>query len=154
MEYIINLPEIDKNELKLVVPNFFGKTKLYLNNVEVAKINNRYSINNGQDKPVVITLKNNYFDPIPTISVNDNLIQVAKPIKWYEYIWMGLPILLVLQGGLLGALIGLFALRLNISIFRNDKSAFFKYLTTLGVSLTFVIVFLAIAILLNGLISN
>ncbi len=154
MEYIINLPEIDKAELKLIVPKIFGKTKLYLNDFQIPKNNNRYSINNGNDKPILITLKNNYLDPVPKIFVNDNQVHVAKPIKWYEYIWTGLPILLILQGGLLGALMGFIALRLNVSIFRNDKSIFFKYLITLGISLAFVIVFLVIAILLNGLIDN
>lgn len=154
MEYSINLPEIENEKLKLVVPKFFGRTKLFYNDIEVKKSNNRYSINNGNDKPLLITLKNNYLDPIPKMFVNDNPVQVATPIKWFEYIWMGLPILLILQGGLLGALFGFIALRLNINIFRNTKNIIGKYSFTLLISLVFAIVYLLIATILTEMIKQ
>ena len=37
MEYLINLPEIENDKLKLVLPKFFGKTKLFYNDIEVEK---------------------------------------------------------------------------------------------------------------------
>ncbi len=154
MEYSINIPEVESDKLKLVVPKFFGKTKLLYNGTEVKETNNRYSINTENDKLLLITLKNNYLDPIPKVLVNDNPIQVAMPIRWFEYVWMGLPILLILQGGLLGALFGFIALRLNINIFRNSKNVIAKYSFTLLISLVFAIVYILIAIVVAELIKQ
>ncbi|WP_163323866.1 hypothetical protein [Draconibacterium mangrovi] len=154
MEYPINLPELEDGQLKLVTSNFYGKPKIFLNDFEIKKQNDRYSVNSNYGNPILITLKNNFLDPIPKVFVNNNQIHIAKEIKWYEYIWTGLPILMVLQGGLLGALLGLIALRLNLNIFRGDKKIISKYLLTLGISLVFVICYLTIATLLNVLIEK
>jgi len=154
MEYPINLPNLKYDQLKLVTPRIYGKPKIYLNDNEIEKRNNRYLINTNEEKPILITLKNNYLDPIPKVFINDHQIHVAKAIKWYEYIWTGLPILMVFQGGLLGALFGLISLRINLNIFRSDKNTLVKYLLTLVVSVIFVLIFLIIAAVLNTLINK
>jgi len=33
-------------------------------------------------------------------------ITLVSPLRWYEYAWMSLPLLLVFAGGALGALFG------------------------------------------------
>lgn len=154
MEYTINLPDLENGQLKLVTSNFFGKPKIFLNDFEIKKQNDRYSVNGDSGKPILITLKNNFLDPIPKVFANNNQIHIAKEIRWYEYIWTGLPILMVLQGGLLGALLGLISLRLNLNIFRGDRKIISKYLLTLGISLIFVIAYFTIATFVNVLIEN
>ena len=93
-------------------------------------------------------------DPIPKVFVNENPVQIATPIKWFEYIWMGLPILLILQGGLLGAIFGFIALRLNIDVFRNTKNVIGKYSFTLLISVVFALVYLLIATILIKMIKQ
>jgi len=154
MEYPINLTELNDNKLKLVVPEFFGKTKIMYNDFEVEKINKRYSINNHSDKPILITLKNNYFDPVPKVFVNEKQIQLVEPLKWYEYVWMGLPLFLAFQGGLLGALLGFIAIRLNSIIFRKDKNQIIKYMTTLGINLLITLIYLVLVVIITDMIKR
>ncbi|WP_346863763.1 hypothetical protein [uncultured Draconibacterium sp.] len=149
MEYSINLPQIEKDTLKLVVPQFFGKPKLVYNNIEIPKLNNRYAVNGNNETPYIFALKNNFFDPVPKVEVNNQALQIVQAIKWYEYLWMGLPIVLIFQGGLIGALLGFFASRINISIFRNNKKQIIKYLFTLGISLFVICAYLIIVLLLT-----
>jgi len=47
----------------------------------------------------------------------------VRPLYWYEYGWMALPILLAFAGGGLGALVGLGAAHLNSRIFWSDRAA-------------------------------
>lgn len=55
----------------------------------------------------------------------------AKPkLYWYEYIWAGSPLLLVLIGGAIGGLVGVIASRQNIKLFHSDASKATKYLLT------------------------
>ena len=158
VEYPIKLNERNENKLKLIIPKIFGKTKVVYNNIEFQKLNNRYSINNGKDKPVLLTLKNNLIDPVPKVFANNKQIQVARPIKWYEYIWMGLPIIIFFHGGLLGILLGYIAVRLNSLIFRNEKTQFTKYISTLGINvliaMIYFITYLIITTLLEGMINE
>ncbi|WP_106543914.1 hypothetical protein [Prolixibacter denitrificans] len=154
MELPINLPELEDNTLKLIVPRVMGKPKVMYNGREVQKQNNRFSISNGSGQPILITLKNNYLDSVPKVFINDQEKQIVKPLKWYEYIWMGLPILMALQGGILGALLGFVAIRLNSIIFRNDKSQVVKYLTTLGVNVLIVTLYLVVVVLLSVVLNR
>lgn len=154
MEYSINLPEIEKGKLKLLVPQFFGKPKLVYNNIEIPKLNNRYAVSGNNETPYFLTLKNNLFDPVPKVEVNNKPIQIVQAIKWYEYLWMGLPIVLIFQGGLIGAIFGFFASRINISIFRNNKKQIVKYLLTLGISLFVICAYLIIALLLTEMVNE
>ncbi len=154
MEYPINLPGVENKQVKLVTSNFYGKPKLFLNDFELQKQNDRYSITSDSGSPILITLENNFLDPVPKVFANNNQILVAKKIKWYEYIWTGLPILMVLQGGLLGVLFGLISLRLNLNIFRGNRKIIAKYLLTLGISLIFVIGYLSIAMIFTALVNN
>lgn len=143
-EIYINHPDLDDNILILRL-SFWGSSKLYLNNNPVAKKKGIYSLSERLDKPFIITLKNNFFDPIPKVIVNRQTMHLEKPLKWYQYIWMGLPILLIFQGGALGGFLGAVAFRTNGSIFRSDRSTLEKYLFAMGLNITVCVLFFTLA---------
>jgi hypothetical protein len=80
-------------------------------------------------------------DPIPTLSINDQLVGLAEPLQWYEYGWSGLPMLLVFVGGALGGLVGGYATVVNGRIFRSDRSVTAKYGLAGAVTVSGVLIF-------------
>ena len=101
---------------------------------------------------IILKVKNNFLDPIPKIEIDKEEIQLARPLTWYEYTWMGLPIILVLAGGGLGALIGILATYSSSRVFRSERSTFSKYLVTGIISVIAVIVFFVLAVIFEMLI--
>jgi len=61
------------------------------------------------------------------VVIGDETVLLARPLAWYEYVWVGLPVLLVFAGGALGALVGVVATYTSARIFRSDRGAFAKY---------------------------
>ena len=49
-------------------------------------------------------------------------MNVAEPLPLYVWVWSALPVLLVLIGGALGALVGFIAFATNTRIFRTPWS--------------------------------
>ncbi|RST45035.1 hypothetical protein [Variovorax sp. DXTD-1] len=49
-------------------------------------------------------------------------------LRWHEYLWAGLPLLLVLVGGAIGGLVGATATNYNLRLFRSTASRSVKYL--------------------------
>jgi len=54
----------------------------------------------------MIQMRYNLLDPIPTIKIGDAAVELAKPLRWFEYAWIGLPMRLVFAGGALGGFVG------------------------------------------------
>lgn len=143
-EIYINHPDLGENILVLRL-SFWKSPKLYLNNGPVPKEKKQYSLSDILGKPFIIEIKNTPFDPIPKVFINQEPIKLVTAFKWYEYLWMGLPLLLIFQGGALGGLLGVLAFRANGSIFRSERNQLEKYLFTLGLNVIIALSFLALA---------
>ena len=61
-------------------------------------------------------------------------------IKWYEWVWSGLPILLIVLGARGGAFAGVVAFGVNTQIFRSARSTALKFILTGAVSALAVVV--------------
>jgi hypothetical protein len=55
------------------------------------------------------------------------LIAVARRLRWFEWAWTALPMLLVLAGGGIGAIVASVALWISMGIFRSERSLRSKY---------------------------
>jgi len=73
-------------------------------------------------------------------------IVLARPLTWYEYIWIGLPILLVFAGGGIGALVGVMVTYTSARIFRSDRGALAKYGITALISVVAVVAFVILVL--------
>ena len=80
-------------------------------------------------------------------------IQVVEPLKWYEWVWNGIPLLLVFLGGMMPALIGFAAFSINATLFRSQKSVLAKYGLTALVSFGALAFLLLLAVILS-LVAN
>lgn len=89
------------------------------------------------------------FDPVPQLIIEDQQISVVEPLRWYEWLWSGLPLLLLLLGGGLGALAGGVAFTVNIRVFHSQMSSFTKYAAAVAVSIAAVVAYFVLAVIFN-----
>ncbi len=91
---------------------------------------------------------------VPQLVVDGKVIYLAQALKWYQWVWSALPILLVFWGGLMGAVLGIIAFTINTSIFRSSRNEVYKYIFTGVVSILATMIYLVVGsviyILLNG----
>ena len=77
-----------------------------------------------------------------------------RPLYWYEYAWMALPIVLAFSGGALSAFAVLGAAHLNSRILRSDRALWLRYGLTGFVSLAAVVAFFIVAALAGSLLGG
>ncbi len=72
---------------------------------------------------------------VPQLVVAGKVINVVRPLRIYELVWSGLPMILILMPDFLtGMVAGLFGLWANIQIFRTGLHPISKYIVALGIS--------------------
>jgi hypothetical protein len=150
MRIPINHPAFKTRHLSVEAASFFTGPKLLLDGVVVKRQGRSYLIvsDTGQEVPVKVMY--NFLDPIPRVKIGEEMIELAKPLQWYEYAWIGIPMLLVFAGGALGGFVGAGSTVVNGRIFRSDRGAFSKYalaaVTTVAGTAVFFVIAVAIQI--------
>ena len=153
MKYSLNLEGFEGQKIEVQPASFFGSAKLFVNDVEAHPGAKRGEmiLTRNDGKEVVATWRNNFLD-VPKLMVENRVIEVAKPLAWYEWIWNGWPIVLLFGGGALGGLFGALAIVANLAVFRSQQNTLLKYLITGAISMAAVIAYLIIGIGLSLLI--
>lgn len=146
MEIHVSHESFTSSELSIKSSGFWSGPKLLLNGEPQNGKKNLFDVtdNNGVVRKVL--LKNKVFDPIPKIEIDGETLELAEPLTWYQYTWMGLPILLIFAGGGLGALFGCSATYASSRIFRSEKSNVSKYVISGLISVGAVFGFFVLAI--------
>jgi len=132
--------------LAISTAGFFKSVCLLENGVKVKGKRKKFTVNDNQGSPREINLKISFLDPIPKVEVDGRIIQLARSLTWYEYLWMGLPIMLIFVGGGLGALFGIGATYTSVRIFRSKRKITIKYLLSGAVSISAVAAYLVLAV--------
>lgn len=140
--------------LAIRTAGFFRGPRLLIDGSEVRGRRLRFSVRDNTGRDHQIRLKSNGFDPIPKVQIEGQTIQLARPLAWHEYAWMGLPILLIFTGGGLGALFGLLAVYASARIFRSERGTGRKYGISALISAGAVVAFFACALLIQLLIGK
>ena len=141
MELALEVPEFLGRGLAVRAAGWFSGPRLLLDGSVVKGKRGRYMVRDNRGRDVAIRLISNHIDPIPKVTVEDRPIPLARALEWYEYVWMGLPILLAWHGGLLGALCGFGAIQVSSRIFRGEGGKGKQFLLTGLVSLASVVAF-------------
>jgi hypothetical protein len=131
MNYIVNLEGFEGQRIEVQPAGFFGAARLFVNDVEVRKGTRRGEmiLTRNDGKEVVAAWRNNFLD-VPKLIVENKIINVAKPLAWYEWVWNGWPVVLLFGGGALGGLFGALAIVINLNLFRSQQTTWLKYLIT------------------------
>ena len=149
MQYSIEIPGFEGQDLKVDGTGFFKAPKIYVNGEMTPKGSRWLTMGLTKNDGTVVDARmvNNFVDPIPTVMVGNEKYHPTEPLSWGQYIWAGWPVFLVAIGGLVGALLGVGAGMINGRIMRNDNMrTMVKYGVTGGVSMVAVIIAVAIAI--------
>jgi hypothetical protein len=156
MRYKLNLDGFEGQNIEVKISLWSGP-KLLVNNQPAPKGSKRGEMllqrNDGRQvvakwKPRLLGLD------VPQLIVDDKVIDIVEPLKWYQWVWVGLPILLVFIGGALGGLIGAIGAIINAKVFRTEMNSVLKYIIAGSVSILAVVLYFIVAILLVVLING
>jgi hypothetical protein len=154
MEFPISRSGFEGQNLSVETAGFFRGARVLHNGNPVERRKGRYPVRSNRGEEVFIQLKSNFIDPIPKVIFGDETIFLARPLTWYEYVWIGLPILLVFTGGGLGALVGVTATYASARIFRGERGVFAKYGITAVISVVALIAFVVLAVIAQQVIGG
>lgn len=150
MQITVNAHGFENREPILEISGLWSSPKLIQDGVPAPKGPKRgqYVLRRNDGVEVVARFINaNFLDPIPNVVIDERPYVVAEPMKWYQWLWVGLPVMLVFAGGALGGLIGGAATGINGRVFRSTQHNLTKYLATGLISLIAVVAFLVSATL-------
>lgn len=156
MSYILKIEGFEGQNIEARV-SFWASPKLIINGVPAPKGPRRGEMvlqrNDGRQviaswKPQVMGLD------VPQLVVDGKTVSLAAPLKWYQWVWSALPILLVFWGGLLGGIAGVIAFSINTSIFRSRLNEILKYVITGVISIIATLVYLFLATIFYALLNG
>ena len=143
MQLEVQHPAFKAQRLTVEAAGTFHGPRLLLNGALVKKQKGRYTVTSDSGVETTIQLKYNFLDPIPKIKIGEEMSEIVSSLKWYEYVWIGIPIVLVFSGGAIGGLCGAVAANASGRVFRSDRSSLAKYalsaLVTVGAVVAFVV---------------
>ena len=154
--YAIQIPGFEDHEI-LLKPTMLAMPKLLFDGKPVKrdKPSKLFALTSNEGLIAKINLRPSFFDPLPKIWVDDEKLTLAPPLKWYQWVWMGIPLVaLTVLGGAIGAFIGLLALTINIKVFRSRLPVILRYMLTIFITLLAVALYLAAAIYLPTLLQG
>ena len=77
-----------------------------------------------------VWVKRNLFDPIPRLKLEGQVVCLDRSLTWYEYVWLGFSITILLLGGP-GLLVVVYpAAVLSSQILRSNRGAVHRYALT------------------------
>jgi len=153
MDYLFEHPDFQGRSLAVRTSGFFAAARLVVDGAEVTGTKGKFSLYDNHGRPRELKLKPVFLDPIPKVDLDGTTIDLVHSLTWYEYTWMGLPIVLVISGGALGALFGILATFSSARIFRSGRGPGAKYALSGLISLGAVGGYLASATLIQLVIA-
>ncbi|MEM9776666.1 MAG: hypothetical protein AAF902_18955 [Chloroflexota bacterium] len=153
MQYSIELPGFEGQDIKVDQIKFFKAPKIYVDGEQAPKGSKWLSqgLTQNDGTSVDVRMVNNFVDPIPSVMIGNEKYHPTEPLTWGQYLWAGWPVAMVFIGGLVGALFGVAAGMANGRIMRSETmSSTMKWLSTGGISLVAVILSVAVAFAIAG----
>ena len=138
----------------LLRTRLLSNTKLLMDGQALAKKKGCVQLRANDGMAVELRMKSRFLDPVPNIEVYGRTIVLLPGLNPIEYVWSGIPLILVLLGGGIGGACGGGACAVNAQIFRTRLSAPAKFAITALITgsafVGWVIVALLFTLLLGG----
>lgn len=110
----------------------------------------KYQIKDSEGRDRLVRLHYNPLDAVPGVSIDGVKLPKSDQLRWFEYAWIGLPLLLIMVGGAIGGASGFAAGHINGKIFRSSRAPWLRYALTGLVSLGSVVGWVVLGALLQG----
>lgn len=150
MRYKLNIEGFEGQDIE-VKTSFWSGPKLLVNGQPAPKGSKRGEmlLQSNDGRQVVARWKQRFMGlDVPQLVVDNKVISLVEPLKWYQWVWSGLPIALVFVGGALGAIAGIIGFTINAKIFRTEMNSVLKYVVSGVVSILAVVAYFIAATLL------
>lgn len=156
MGYTTNIEGFEGQNIE-VNTSFWTGTKLLVNGDPAQKGNKRGEmiLQRNDGKQVIATWKPQFLGlDVPQLTVDGKPVILVEPLKWYQWVWSGWPIILLFIGGALGAIAGMVSFSINTKIFRTEMNDALKYIASGIVSVLAVIAYFVAAVIVSLLINR
>ena len=146
MRYQVNLVGLSDRKVE-VESSVFGRARLLVDGQPAPKGSKRsqFLVRGTDGRDSIVELKTVVPDPVPQVLWAGQTIRLEEPLRWYQWLWVGVPLLLLFLGGAIGGLVGGVAVTLNVRILRSNMSGILRYAATAFVSVAACGMYLAIA---------
>jgi len=150
VNYKVEIEDFEGQQIEVVPPGFFTSARLLVDGKPAERrrlpgsmvlINNQGIAVEAKWVPRALGLD------VPFLSVGGQVISFADPLQWYQWLWAGWSVVvLVLAGNVIGLIPALIATLFNIQIFRSSVNRSLQYVLTAFVSVLAVATYRTIAI--------
>lgn len=154
--YAIQIPGFEDHEI-LLKPTMLSAPRLLFDGktIKKDKSSKLFILTSNEGLITKINLRPGLLDPLPKVWVDDEKLTLAPPLKWYQWVWMGIPLVaLIVLGGAIGAFFGVLAMTINIKVFRSRLPMALRYVLTIIITLLAVALYLAAATYLPALLQD
>ncbi len=154
--YAILIPGFEDHQILLKSASF-SRAKLIVDGKVVKKDKGSrvIPITSVEGLIAKIEMRPSILDPLPQVWVDGEKLNIAPPIKWYQWVWISVPlIVLIVLGTFVGAIFGIPAMLLNIQVFRSRLSRVLQYVVSLLITLLAVILYMVAATYLGTLLMD
>lgn len=129
--YALALPGLEGRRIFLRTAGIVSGPKVLIGDAVAPRGKGRrtFSLRKNDGTLGEVRLKYRALDPVPIVEYDGRPIDVVRSLRWYEYVWMALPILL-LHGGALGAVFGIGAIHISSRIIRSQRPALTRFSLT------------------------
>lgn len=156
MNYTANIEGFEGQNIEVNV-GFWAGPKLLVNGEPAQKGSKRGEMvlqrNDGKQVTAAWKPQSMGLD-VSQLIVDGKAINLVEPLKWYQWVWGGWPVILVFTGGALGAIAGMIGFSINAKVFRTGMSDFLKYVVSGVVSVLAVAAYFIAAIIFSLLINQ
>lgn len=152
MELQVTHPGFKHQRLSVRTADSVTSPALLLNGTVIMRTHSECTLIDDFGDVVSVQFSPELTGHLPTLKLDGESITLIRSLTWDEYVWSGLPLLLVFVGSALGAVIGYFGALINIKIMRTGRSALVRYGLTSVTNLFSLFVLLVVALTLEPLI--
>ncbi len=141
----LNFPGFEGQKIEYKADGVFRSPELFVNGQLQKPLKGKYELRNNRGERVIVQVKPTLVDVFPKLEVEGKLYSAVKPFAWYEYIWIGFPLVMVTCGGAIGGGLGAGAACINAYIFRSQLNTLLKYVLCAMISLVAIVLWLVSA---------
>lgn len=154
MDIGINEPEFAAHPLVFRTAGVLSGAKLLQDGQPLKGKRGLFSALGADGAPVEVKLAYRFLDAIPNLKIAGRTVQLARPLTALEYVWMSLPLALIVVGGALGAAIGVAATLASGRLLRMHENAFVRYALTGMITLAAVVAYFVLAVMIRALLGG
>ncbi|MCX7040860.1 MAG: hypothetical protein NT005_17215 [Spirochaetes bacterium] len=142
MVYPFTHPGFENHQIALKPGGWWSGPVLMIDGKKAPRGRKRgeYLLTKNDGTQSIARLKTVFFlEPTPQVIIDDRVITLAEPLKWFQWVWISMPLALPVLGGAIGALVGVVAGYVNLGLFRSRLKEIVKYGLTAVVTIASVI---------------